>query len=67
MLSKRPDYLKLVRNTVFGYFLHLSWIGMGGFCSFLLRKGGVFSPLRFLNRESISCNQFLWVRMQHVG
>ena len=27
--------------------------------------GETFSSLRFLNGENISCNQFLWVRMQH--
>ena len=44
---------------------------MGGFRSFFLlnlcfswwlRKEGIFSPLRFLNGENTTCNQFLWVR-----
>ena len=31
-----------------------------------LRKGGTFSPLRFSKGGSISCNQFLWVRMHNI-
>ena len=49
-------------NLFFIYFLlNLSYF------NWWLRKGGIFSPLRFLDGENTTCNKFSWARVQHFG
>ena len=50
-------------SEVFYFFILLNL----SYFNWWLRKGGIFSPLRFLDGENTTCNKFLWARVQHFG